>query len=138
MGLRLKGWESRLAAFVETAREVPFKWGENDCVTLAADVTEAIAGFDFMADFRGTYRDRRGAARAIRDRGGLASHLLALGFARTDDRRLLRGDVVLTVDAAGEDTLRVYIGGSFIGPGESGLEFLDKVVIVKAFTLCRP
>lgn len=137
MGTRLNGWEARLNDFLESRRNEPFAWGVNDCVTLAADAMESIYGVDPMWSFRGAYRDRKSALLLMARNGGLGRMVEALGvFREVRPSFAKRGDLVLIKDETGEETLRVAVGGGFVGPGEFGLSFVERVVIIKAFSLC--
>jgi hypothetical protein len=105
--MRRQDWPQRLAEFNVSRRRMPFTWGGNDCVTLAADWIEQATGTDPIADIRG-WTDALSAARTIEALGGLEAAITArLGepippaFAR-------RGDVVL-LDIAGRETVGVVV-----------------------------
>jgi hypothetical protein len=139
MGTRVEDWQERLAAFVESVRDVPFEWSVNDCVTLAAGAVEAVAGFDPMAHHRGSYRDARTARLLIARSGGLEALVLGCGcFREATPAFASRGDVVLVEDESGEDSLRVCLGVELIGPGEFGLSFDKNSSIKKVFKLWLP
>ena len=65
--------ETRFWEWVERAARTPFKWGEMDCVLMAADAVKALHGYDPAEGFRGTYHTPIGAYRVIRRLGGLES-----------------------------------------------------------------
>jgi hypothetical protein len=93
---RIENWPLLLSAFLRARRDVPFQWGENDCVMFAADAVRAITGVDYAAGWRGTYSTEEQAADLLKSGGGIDSIITdALGIKGT--RNLLlgrRGDVV--------------------------------------------
>ena len=42
--MRTEGWEQRLYALTVAAMARPHEWGQNDCVTFAADVVRELTG----------------------------------------------------------------------------------------------
>lgn len=67
--MRVDGWESRLAGYLEQARHQPFAWGENDCALWSARWVRTATGRDFLPDWRGRYSTRLGAVRLMKRRG---------------------------------------------------------------------
>lgn len=70
--VRLAGWPSRLAAFLDVARRRVLDWGTFDCCLMAADAIRVQTGVDVAASFRATKSGRRryttakGAVTALR------------------------------------------------------------------------
>lgn len=58
-------------AAVERRMGGPWAWGLADCCSSATAVFADLHGIDLMAGLRGTYRGAGGAARLIRDEGGM-------------------------------------------------------------------
>ena len=52
---RREDWPMRLSAFLTERAAMPFIWGQNDCMMLAADAVLALTDTDLAADLRGTY-----------------------------------------------------------------------------------
>ncbi|MFD2105885.1 DUF6950 family protein [Tabrizicola soli] len=70
MSDRLPGWELRLAAAIDAARDQPFGWGVHDCAIWAFDLRRDLTGGDdVVALWRGRYRTARGAQRVMRRLG---------------------------------------------------------------------
>lgn len=115
--MRLPDWEARLAALVVTARDRPHAWGSWDCGHLAAAAVLAVTGEDLGAEWRGRYRTKAGAARAMRRNGcaGVPDVLTrALGIA-VGPLLAGRGDLVCNAEGAagvvlGERALTVTEG----------------------------
>jgi hypothetical protein len=58
-----------MKAFIQTHKNKPFVWGENDCCLFAANAVLALTGNDLAAEFRGKYSTELGAARALKKHG---------------------------------------------------------------------
>lgn len=74
-----------LSRFLNETAE--FEWGVRDCLLRLADWVEFKRGCDPAADLRGTYSNMLGAARIVKDAGGMAhlidARLSAVGIRRT-------------------------------------------------------
>ena len=96
---RRPGWELRLAAAIEAARNRPFAWGTHDCATFAFDLRRDLTGGgDIAALWRGRYRTARGATRVMRRLGWSSLEAAGrdlLGEPLADLRLAQRGDLVL-------------------------------------------
>ena len=90
---------------VEAVMLRPMQWGVSDCCTAACDAFGRVHGFDPMADFRGTYRDRASAEAVIAGAGGMLA--LAARIAAQ------RGFAEITVAVPGA------LGVGFTGRGDS-------------------
>lgn len=116
--MRAQDWPERLAAFIETRRAMPFGWGSNDCVTLAADWVREATGADPIADIRG-WVDARSALLTIEALGGLRQAVTDRLGAEIPVLTAQRGDVVMH-----EETVRpglgVCIAEQFMAPLEEG------------------
>lgn len=73
--MRLQNWQSRLDAYVRSARHREYKIGEFDCCIACADVVQAVTGKDPMSDLRGSYNTEIGAYRLISRLGGMEAIL---------------------------------------------------------------
>ncbi len=95
--MRLDGWEERLSAAIEAARDVPFQWGIHDCATWAFDVRRALIGVDAAAAWRGRYGTALGSRREMLRLGW--ADLPAMGRALLGEPlrpvTAQRGDIVL-------------------------------------------
>jgi hypothetical protein len=130
MGLtRPDDWPERLAAFL-AARHVPFAWGSQDCVSLAADWVMALGLDDPIAPFRG-YTDARSAVLAIRAAGGISSYW-ATALPETPIGMARRGDLGVIHIGRREATV-IVTGGELVGAGAQGLVTLPRSRLVRAF-----
>ena len=62
--VRFPDWPERLAAFLESRRESPKKWGYNDCGMFCADAIEVMTGVDMAEELR-SYDSPCGALKAL-------------------------------------------------------------------------
>jgi hypothetical protein len=116
---RLPHWEARLAALIAAHRDAPFAWGAFDCITFAGDAVVAVTGRDPLAGLRGHWHTALGAARLLRQRGGLMQAVLAtLGDPLPHVRLAGPGDLVLT---SREQALAVVHRSSALLPASRGL-----------------
>jgi hypothetical protein len=86
---------SSSADFLAEAAREPFQWGRSDCFLFAADWVRLRTGYDPASPWRGSYRTALGAARAMRQAGGVLelARIAMAGFAETTEPR--DGDVAI-------------------------------------------
>jgi hypothetical protein len=116
---RFHDWQLRLEAFSRERRNVPFRWGANDCALFAADCVEALTGERLLVGLRGY--DGRGAVRLLQEMGGLHGIATQALGAPIAPAFATVGDVVL-VRMADSEALGICNGGVVIGPGPRGIE----------------
>lgn len=123
-------WPQRLAAHLATVRHAPFRWGGNDCCTFAADAVQAITGVDYLAEHRGSYTNKRTAARMLAKAGGLQGWVRrTLGEELQAPAMAMRGDVVMFEMAQPYGpALGVCVGAQIAAPGEKGMLLLPITV----------
>lgn len=98
--MRLDGWEKELAAFLRTASDQPFVWGENDCCLFAANAVILLHGIDYAESFRGQYDSEETAATALATIGSgsllqtMRDIMTANNIAEVETPYAQRGDLV--------------------------------------------
>jgi len=121
---REAGWERAFAETLARHNALPFEWGVSDCVTVVADLCEAMCGRNPLPMRLRRYRTELGAAKM----------LLSLGFADVEQAltgtfpiiprmRARRGDCgVIAQETAGGVQLAclVVIGVNAVGKGPGG------------------
>ncbi|WP_138995712.1 DUF6950 family protein [Sphingomonas sp. PAMC 26621] len=113
---RLPDWETRLAAYLEPLRALPFAWGQHDCCTFAAGAVKAMTGTDPMPEFRGHYTTPRGSARALRRFGaGTLPATLNNKFETVDPSLAHRGDIIMS-----DGLLGICLGPFLVAVGAEG------------------
>ena len=122
---RLDGWERRLNAVIESARDEPYELGRHDCFRVVCAVIEALIGIDRWPEFSG-YRSKREALVRIARHGASfeAAGDWFFGGPRVDLKHARRGDVVAVQTTDGEKHLGVHLGDRVVLMAPAGLLFL--------------
>lgn len=135
---RVEDWPARLADFVEARRGRPFAWGEQDCVSLAADAVWEITGVDLLAPHRGAYATEGQAEAIVAAAGGMAALLADLagriGLSDRPVRRAQRGDLVL-VQVGNQQMAGVVNGTTVVVPGAEHIQFVPLRCIQRAWAV---
>jgi len=123
--IRLQDWPKRLDACINELRDKPFKWGEQDCGTFAADCIKAMTDCDVISVTRGQYNDADGANAVIDNlsfAGVRAATTGILGAPYPNPLFAKRGDIV-AVDSGNGDALAVVAldGKHALAPAKRGL-----------------
>ena len=136
MTKRLRDWQSRLQACIAERWARPFAWGQQDCVLFPADCVSACTGNDPAKAMRGTYRDAAGAARLVRDLGGLAAIAAAHCGPEVLPGLAQPGDIGLVLND-GRECLAVCSGAMWLAPGFVGLCSLPMAQALRAWRLVK-
>ncbi|GLX86380.1 hypothetical protein tloyanaT_26330 [Thalassotalea loyana] len=100
----------------------PFKWGENDCCLIAADLVSAMTGQDPAAAFRGTYDSEVGALKIIAKHGGSVETLLDSYLSEPKPiNQAKTGDIALLLNERGQQQACIVFRSVVYAPGENGL-----------------
>lgn len=122
--IRLARWPELLATFVARRSNTPFEWGRSDCCLFVADAVEAMTGSDPVAQWRGFYSSERGAARLMRNNGGVEGFATRILGAPVSPLMAQRGDVVL-IDTPTGVGLAICLGNTLAAQGKDGIEYFD-------------
>ncbi|MCF6267638.1 MAG: hypothetical protein L3J57_13995 [Desulfuromusa sp.] len=93
---RLPDWQSRLYNEIQARMNVPFQWGENDCLMFVSDMVLAVTGIDYAADYRDLYTDEDAANNIMLQLTpeGTVTGIIDLFFDRIPVLQASRGDLV--------------------------------------------
>lgn len=122
--MRFENWPEMLQEQIKHAKLKSFEWGKFDCCLFAADTVYAMTGVDPVAEFRGRYSTRIGAAKLIKAAGGFEAMITAVLGPPKSILKVSRGDVVLGEVSSLEHlgpVLGVCEGGVSWFVGEEGL-----------------
>ena len=123
--MRVRDWEERLSAFLAEARDKPFAWSSNDCITFATAAAAAMTGEDKAADYRGQYTDRKGAATILKRLGkGTLLRTVNAEFEACPPAFAQRGDLVWFHGSVG-----ICVGAEALFVGEERLARVDGVML---------
>lgn len=102
--------------YLRDAGARPWVWGEHDCCCFPAGWVQTWGLGDPMAEWRGRYRDERGALRFVSRAGGLEAlwqrGLASIGIHPVNS--LQPGDVGV-IPAIGEGNVAIRVGAIFEG-----------------------
>jgi hypothetical protein len=131
--------------FIDARLNTPFAWGSNDCALFAADAIQAITGVDIADDFRGKYKAKTGAVKAINSVAGGSTLADATSYCAQKhglpeyEYPLMakRGELVLVKNADGEEIAGVVsLNGRYVfSPGETGLLSIPITNVTRAWQL---
>jgi hypothetical protein len=126
---RLQGWESRLAAVIEDARDQPYALGSHDCLRVALRTVEALTGVDRWSEFSG-YTTKREAMATIARFGSNFEAAISwfFGSPSVDVRMARRGDICLVQTVDGEQHLGVCLGRDTALLAPEGLTYFPTLV----------
>jgi hypothetical protein len=130
---RYDDWQLRFEKAVAENMNKPFEWGSHDCVLWGANAVLAITGYDAADGFRGTYDSALGAAKVLKELGGmeklttdkLGVEPVAAGYANVGD--------ILLVNLEGQLTMAVCNGETMLAPSELCLVALPTLSALKTW-----
>ena len=96
-------WKARLDGYLLARKDVPFKWGTNDCFFFVADAVEVMSGIDLIHNLRDQYSDKRGAVLKMRIKRSFEEYMT-----RIFDEVLVRKERV--------ENFKCTVGAEMIGP----------------------
>jgi hypothetical protein len=124
---------TKLHAYLDSMAGEPFRWGINDCCLFAANWIRELRGVDPYKDYRGKYETALGAARLIKQGGGLDQascvKMAEAGFKEVNPNFAQRGDVCLVSGADERIFCGIIVPGGVAIPSEHGYLISNRVVI---------
>lgn len=92
---RDENWPLLLSSYLSERKDMPFIWGENDCLMFTSHLVELLTGVNFYYPYQ-TYHDEAGAVKVLEDNGGVVGIInKCLGQGKRDILNAKRGDVVI-------------------------------------------
>ena len=122
---RVEGWEVKLRELVERHRFLPFRFGTNDCATMAAEDYVAMTG-EAPPDFP-AWRTATEADALLKEADLEALTTRSIGKPIEGWKRARRGDLVLIPSAFqsfSEKALAVCVGTLLASPGQNAISFV--------------
>ena len=128
-------WPQDLSRFCLAHSDTPHEWGEWDCVIFCAKAVEIMTGEDLIADIRGNWTTKVGAARVIKNNG--FDSLGDMVASRLEEKPLPfigRGDLVLCNGEDGE-FIAIVMGHNCVAPGPNGLNSVPMSYAERGFKI---
>lgn len=128
-----------LAQFVNDRNRTPFKWGQSDCSTLAADWAHELTGRDPAAAYRGKYDTALTAARMIKESGGFVALISKIandsGWIEIQPLFAGRGCVAIITDQKDREAAGIVTAAGIACQGYEGIEILPMKTAIKAWRI---
>jgi len=132
---RYDDWQLRFETLVAENMSKAFSWGSHDCMLWAANAVEALTGFDAAEDLRGTYDSALGAARVVKELGGMEKLITdRLGVEPVGAGYANVGDILLA-DLEGQLTAAVCNGETMLAPSAECLVALPTLSALKCWKI---
>jgi hypothetical protein len=127
VAVRVPNWESKLADFVESKSNEPFKWGVHDCATFACKCVEVITGVYPIKD---RWKSKAKAVRMLKERSIIdrTSDVLE----EIDVNLAKRGDVVATMTEDGI-ALGIFMSPVAVFASKSGTSIRRRHELLRAW-----
>lgn len=147
---QLKGWKGRLSMLILEKSNVPFQWGENDCVSFASDAVMAMTNEDPFAWGRGTYKNKHEALGIFKTHYGvglLKTFTMIFDEMGAEEVEAMDCGVIGFVQLENVDPeaaelfggITMVVGfnrkGEVLVPSEKGLMLVSKYKLVRAWRL---
>lgn len=118
------GWEARYIETLERHMAAPLEYGVSDCITIPADIAEAMCGKNPLPKKVRTYKDDSSALRMMAKYGfKTIEDLLERIFPEINKQQVRRGDCGTfeqSVDGKNQLTCVIVVGPVAIGRGKDG------------------
>ena len=108
-----------LPEYICSHLNMPFVWGENDCILFAIGWVEISTGKDYLAEHK-PWNTAKQALRIVKNLGGLEATFDRL-YERINPNMAKDGDLSLYNNAA-----CLFTGRHIVGPSHTGLIHLDR------------
>lgn len=134
---RRPGWEHAYALILEKQAQVPFSWGEADCLTRVADLCRAMTGVNPFPMGMRRYRTAAGAAKQLKNLGfNDVDAALSAVFPEIAKAKARRGDCgVGEVRIQGKMVVATFIvmGAQAVGSNERGPVVVPTLALKRTF-----
>jgi hypothetical protein len=111
----------RLCEYIDEQRDVPFKYGKDDCFTFVGGATMELEGKDPIKRWRGKYATALKARRLINDAGGSIADIALTVAKEISNGEASTGDWALLKNEDGTETLGVVVGWNIWAKAETGV-----------------
>lgn len=137
---RKSDWPTQLTNYIESKKEVKFRWGKHDCAMFAFGAIDAMTETRFIEHLSKRWHSKKSADAFIKKVKGV-EHLLAriakvYKWKRQAANVAQRGDMMV-YRINGEITLAVCVGASSVAPGKKkGVTLIPAVQAIYSYKVC--
>lgn len=122
-----------LIAFIDSRQNMPYWWGENDCISFAAGAVEAATGKDHLKGLR--WSTQASAMRVLKRAGGIEA-ALDKRFKRIPPSMAKMGDIAGVPDAVLGIHPMIVEGEKLVCPGDEGSRRAPRRAMTVAWSIC--
>ena len=129
--MRIEGWENRLEELVQSKRNKPFDWADNNCMGFVAQAQKTITGKTDFPEVLDNLKSKNNALKLVLKNGSLTDwvnkHLeqIPITMAR-------RGDIV-DIETCEGPAMGLCIGPKAVFLGQNGLEYIPLTFLIRAW-----
>ena len=100
----------KLYKIIESYKGIDYKFGETDCFNITFRILDSWKGKNLHQKHKGLYTNRKEAFNRIKERGGLNTFMLNLGFKEIKKNYQQIGDVLINATKGGHiKTFGIYL-----------------------------
>jgi hypothetical protein len=132
--MRQEGWENRLEELVQSKRNQPFDWAENNCVGLVAEAQLTITGKTDFPEVLENIGNKHNAHRLILKHGKNITEGANKYFTAIPITMAQRGDIVELETCEGP-AVGLCIGAKAVFIGKDGLEYIPLTSLIRAWRM---
>ena len=131
--MRIEGWENRLEELVQSKRNQPFSWADNNCMGFVAQAQKTITGETDFPEVLDNLKSKNNALKLVLKNGSLTDwvnkHLeqIPITMAR-------RGDIV-DIETCEGPAMGLCIGHKAVFLGQNGLEYIPLTFLIRAWRI---
>ena len=122
--MRTQDWPELLAAHIDQRKDMPHRFGSNDCCRFVMDAVLSMTGHDPIADLR-KIKTAKAIARLLRETPLREIITQRMGEPLPSPLMAQRGDVVMLAQGDDEHLLALCLGETWAAPGPERLEVGD-------------
>lgn len=131
--MRIEGWENRLEELVQSKRNQPFNWANNNCMGFVAEAQKTITGETDFPEVLENLKNKNNALKLVLKNGSLTDwvnkHLEQIPITMAQ-----RGDIV-DVETCEGPAMGLCIGSRAVFIGKDGLEYVSLTSLIRAWRM---
>ncbi len=132
--MRQEGWENRLEELVQSKRNLPFDWAENNCMQLVTEAQQTLTGQTDFPEALQNVGTKHSAYKLVLKRAKNLTELMDKHFKRVPITMAQRGDIV-DIETCEGPAMGICMGGHAVFVGEKGIEHIPLTSLIRAWRM---
>lgn len=132
--MRIEGWEQKLDAIIESKRNQPFDWADNNCMGFVAEAQKTITGETSFPEVLENIGSKRNALKLILENGPSLTDWVDKHLEQIPITMAQRGDIV-DVETCEGPAMGLCIGPKAVFIGKNGIEYVPLTSLIRAWRL---